>query len=91
MNELSGLIALAGRSGIKTRTQRLKYISDLNKSNDEAYKDGSTFDKKDAIEEKDTIDSFFIIILGKSAENDPTDMFSTGLRMLRKYNFTCWS
>lgn len=46
MNEMSGLIALAGRSGIKTRTQRLKYISDLNKSIDEAYKDGSTFDKK---------------------------------------------
>ena len=87
MNEMSGLIALAGRSGIKTRTQRLKYISDLNKSIDEAYKDGSTFDKKVAIEEKDTIDSFFKNILGKSAENDPTDMFSTGLRMLRKYNF----
>ena len=93
MNEMSGWIALGQRMGIKNRLELIKYKNKLNNSIDEAYKDGEassrylTKNKYIATEEKATIDSFFKNILGRSAEDDPTGMFSTALRQLRKYNF----
>ena len=93
MNEMSGWVALAERMGVKNKLEQIKYKNKLNDSIDEAYADGSArsryLTKNDWIarEEKKTIDSFFKNILGRSAEDDPTGMFSTSLRHLRKYNF----
>ena len=93
MNEMSGWAAIGERTGIKNRTELVKYQNKLNNSIDEAYKDKNarsryiTKNSWIATEEKDTIDSFFKNVLGRSAETDPTDMMSTSLRQLRKYNF----
>ena len=85
MNEMSGWIALGSRMNLKNRKDLLKYKNKLNQSIDEAY--GNKKDRFKAKEEKKTIDSFFKNILGRSAEDDPTDFTSTSLRNLRKFNF----
>ena len=87
-NEMSGLAAIGQRLGITTRKARLNYINKLNKSIDDAYKNDGAVGFHLAKEEKKTIDSFFKNILGRSAEDDPTDIFSVNARRLRKYNFT---
>ena len=71
MNETSGWIALGSRMNLKNRKDLLKYKNKLNQSIDEAY--GNKKDRFKAKEEKKTIDSFFKNILGRSAEDDPTD------------------
>jgi len=93
MNEMSGWIAIGRRLNIKNRNELLAYQRKLEKSIDDAYVDKEassrylTKNKYIAGEEKKTITSFFKNILGRSAEDDPTDMWSSSLRALRKYNF----
>ena len=93
VNEMSGLMGLAGRMGLRSRKDIINYQRKLNQSIDEAYADKSArsrygiSNERIAKEEKKTVDSFFKNILGRTAEDDPTDMFSTSLRNLRKFNF----
>ena len=93
VNEMSGLMGLAGRMGLRSRKDIINYQRKLNQSIDEAYADKGArsrygiSNERIAKEEKKTVDSFFKNILGRTAEDDPTDMFSTSLRNLRKFNF----
>ena len=92
VNEMSGLMGLAGRMGLRSRKDIINYQRKLNQSIDEAYADKGArsrygiSNERIAKEEKKTVDSFFKNILGRTAEDDPTDMFSTSLRNLRKFN-----
>jgi|MDTC01.3.fsa_nt_gb hypothetical protein len=102
MNEMSGWLALNKRMGITGRNGMLDYQRKLNTSIDESYakegakgRYGAPFGlasnkwklQKTVKEEKETIDSFFKNILGRSAEDDPTNFVSGSLRALRKYSF----
>ena len=86
-------MGLAGRMGLRSRKDIINYQRKLNQSIDEAYADKGArsrygiSNERIAKEEKKTVDSFFKNILGRTAEDDPTDMFSTSLRNLRKFNF----
>jgi hypothetical protein len=102
-NEMAGWYSLADRLGIKSRTAWNKYSNDIKRDIDAVYRDpeakgefkklknltqrkaGGQFIAK---EEKDTIDSFFNNLMGRSTETgDPTIGLNKWLRDLRRFNF----
>jgi GH24 family phage-related lysozyme (muramidase) len=100
-NEMSGWYSLSERMGIKSRNQWLKTKNELFKDIDKVYNDPKTNvalrknatqrglgNKFIAQEEKDTIDSFFNNIMGRSTETgDPSIGANKLLRDLRRFNF----
>ena len=102
-NEMAGWYSLADRLGIKSRTAWNKYSNELKRDIDEVYRNpeakgefkkfknflqrkaGGQFIAK---EEKDTLDSFFNNLMGRSTETgDPTIGMNKWLRDLRRFNF----
>ena len=101
-NEMSGWYSLADRLGIKSRNAWLKYSNELKRDIDDVYRNPNEaefkrlknkFQRRDAgafvaKEEKDTIDSFFNNLMGRSTETgDPTVGLNKILRDLRRFNF----
>ena len=100
-NEMSGWYSLSERMGIKSRNQWLKTKNELFNDINKVYNDPKTNvalrknaaqrglgNKFIAQEEKDTIESFFNNIMGRSTETgDPSIGANKILRDLRRFNF----
>jgi len=100
---MAGWYSLADRLGIKSRNAWLKYKNELFNDIDDVYRDPDAVkDFKElkniaqrkaggqfiAKEEKDTIESFFNNLMGRSTETgDPTVGMNKWLRDLRRFNF----
>ena len=90
--EMSGWASLSEKLGIKSRDEwtayKSKVFNDIDTQYRTNYKGNELFKNAIIKEEKETIDSFFNGIMGRSAEDgDPTSLGNTVLRNLRKYNF----
>ena len=102
-NEMAGWYSLSDRLGIKSRNEWLKYKNELFNDIDTSYRDPDSIaefkklkNKAQRIaggrfiaqEEKDTIDSFFNNLMGRSTESgDPTVGVNKWLANLRRFNF----
>ncbi len=102
-NEMAGWYSLADRLGIKSRTAWSKYSNEIKNDINAVYRDPDALkDFKRlknltqrkaggqyiAKEEKDTIDSFFNNLMGRSTEaGDPSIGMNKWLRDLRRFNF----
>ena len=102
-NEMAGWYSLADRINIKSRNAWLKYKNELFNDIDTVYRDPEAVGefkklknltqrkaggKFIAQEEKDTIESFFNNLMGRSTEaGDPTVGMNKWLRDLRRFNF----
>ena len=102
-NEMAGWYSLADRLDLKSRNAWLKYKNELFNDIDDVYRDPDAVkDFKElknvaqrkaggqfiAKEEKDTIESFFNNLMGRSTETgDPTVGMNKWLRDLRRFNF----
>ena len=100
---MAGWYSLADRLGIKSRTAWSKYSNEIKNDIDAVYRDPDALkDFKRlknltqrkaggqyiAKEEKDTIDSFFNNLMGRSTEaGDPSVGMNKWLRDLRRFNF----
>lgn len=87
VNEMSGWLALAEKTGINSREKLIKYKNTLKGDIDKAYINSKGLANK-ADAEKKTVDAVFNNIFGRSAEADPTSSLATSARWLRRYNFT---